>query len=191
MKDSEVNQSQIEYRFYLIENQMSASRIRYFALSTILLLFIIMLIIISEGNRLALPPPVTISPSATITTIKFEDDCFDLDTGTVVVVPGFEGMCVGSVWDVFFMYDSRHTPHALLVQNTEAGIRVAYSTEPHTYNQINLSLLGALTFSDSLIETPFDDIAVIQTQPGIYYKIQLISENSRQLNMTFQWEKLQ
>lgn len=114
---------------------------------------------------------------------------FDLDTGAVVCVDnGFPG-CYGFEYEFRFAYGG-NTPHTVVFQNQqyfgqENSVHIAYSGE--AFSSVTYSDIVNLTFTENLIDVPFNQVAVIKATSGKYYKMELISEGDE---VSFRYSEL-
>lgn len=128
------------------------------------------------------PPPST----GTITQLKFEDECFDLDKGKIQQSVSFNARCIDTNWDFVFTYNSEKNPHAMLFLNPLADIKVAYWDK--SYASISLSDALTANFTSKFVDQPIET-AIIQTSKNSYFKIHILQQN-RENEVTFEWEKL-
>ncbi len=112
-------------------------------------------------------------------------DCFDLETGKVVGDIR-DGSGCEAAWDFYFGYNAQTTPHAFVVQNQRQGAQIAYSEEP--FADVTIEDVETLEFSGSIIDTAFDQVAVVLTADGKYFKLALESEVFS--DVTFHWAPL-
>ena len=65
-------------------------------------------------------PPVK-SSTGTITRLKFEDECFDLDAGRIEKSESIATRCLYKDWDLVFAYNALKKPHFRLLINVSSG----------------------------------------------------------------------
>jgi hypothetical protein len=122
------------------------------------------------------------------TTMRSNRECFDLETGQVVVVPVFPPACEGD-WDFHFSNNTARDPHATIVQNQLLGVEIAYSSEG--YNSIDGTDVATLSFTSDFVDVSFSQAAVLRTAGGNYFKVGPVSESPCDpLCVTFQWDRL-
>lgn len=121
---------------------------------------------------------------ADIANMEFEIDYFDLETGTVTTSWDMLEYPAGS--DFKFAYNGGYIPHAVIFQNQYDGVQIAYTTED--YADVGYSDTAGLTFTTSLIDIPFDQVAVLQTAEENYYKVGPLGEVD--FRETFQYAQL-
>ena len=105
-------------------------------------------------------------------------DWFDLETGTVVIN--------APTADFYFAYNGGYSPPAVVFQNQGTGVQIAYSAED--YANVTFNDVASLTFTTSLIDQGFNQVAVLLTPGGNYFKIGFVSGSAS--DVTFQWEQL-
>ena len=74
----------------------------------------------------------------------------------------------------------------MIFQNQYDGVQIAYTTED--YADVGYSDTAGLTFTTSLIDIPFDQVAVLQTAEENYYKVGPLGEVD--FRETFQYAQL-
>ncbi|MDP2321105.1 MAG: hypothetical protein Q8O42_17405 [Acidobacteriota bacterium] len=123
-------------------------------------------------------------------TMTFEDECFDLETGAIVQ-DDFVG-CPGADWDFKFAYNSGQVPHAVIFQNRSQVVQIAYSGE--AFDDVTGADVAGLSFTSSLVDVAFSQVAVLRTGPGNYFKVGPVSEGActtnENCNVTFRWLQL-
>lgn len=129
-------------------------------------------------------PPLT--STGTITQLKFEQECFDLDKGKIEQSPSLNQKCGNTGWDFVFAYNSDKNPHAVLFLNTMSDVKIAYSNA--SYTSISLSDALSADFSSTFQDRSFET-AMIQTSKNSYFKVHKLSEKLARI-VTFEWEKL-
>ncbi|MBZ0279895.1 MAG: hypothetical protein K8L97_04085 [Anaerolineae bacterium] len=150
------------------------------------ILFILPLVIFVVAIMIA-PKPVEFSrspaPSGYLVSIE-NDDCFDLDNGAIAT-PMPILSCDDRRSDVTFDYYWKSEPHTILVPLRP---ETSMSYVDQAYETIHLAMIDNLDFENAYTGEPFTQVAVVRTAAGKYYKIQLISEST--LDIQFQWEQL-
>lgn len=158
----------------------------------------------SAGSAFAAATPTpTMAPTATPTqgpsptpivfpegqvTMQFESNCFNLETGTIASDFSISSFGCPSETHFRFAFNGDRTPHAVLFQNQIEGALIAYS--PEDFDQVTLEDVGALVFTTNLIDIPFEQVAVLKTADGTYYKIGPITEDVATNTVTFEWARL-
>lgn len=121
------------------------------------------------------------------TSMRFELDYFDLETG--LVVPK-DPHSAPEGTDFQYLYNADWDPHSVVWINN--GAMIAYSEEG--YSSVAFDDISNLDFLDgsptSEIDVPFDMVVVILTSDGNYYKMELVDEDEVNLLVTFEWEQL-
>lgn len=117
-------------------------------------------------------------------------DCgwFDLDTGTYTYVP--METPIPSDCDFHFECNENYVIRAVVVQNTEQGVEIAYSEE--NYANVEGNDLATLSFTTDLIDVPFDKVAVLHTPEGNYFKVVWVKESLEpsEYCVCFYWDQL-
>jgi hypothetical protein len=131
------------------------------------------------------PPPLS-SLSGTITQLKFEDECFDLDTGRIEKSESIAARCLYKEWDLVFAYDGYKKPHARLLIKPLSEVKAAYLDK--NYASVSLKDVQGATFTSTIFEQPIET-AIIQTSNNTFFKIHVLGEKGH--HVTFEWEKLQ
>ena len=127
------------------------------------------------------PPPST----GIISSIKFQNECFDLTTGKIEQGVSINEKCGRQYWDFVFLYNNQKLPHGVLALNPLADVKVSYPAKD--YASITLSDALAATFTAQIQDQPFQ-LAIIQTPLHTYYKVHLIREKLN--TVWFEWEQL-
>ncbi len=127
------------------------------------------------------PPPST----GIISSIQFQNECFDLTTGTVQQRESCTENRGLSLWDFAFLFNAGTKPHARLALNPMLDVKAAYPTKDYA----SLTLSDALTapFTGQFQDQPFQ-LAIIQTPLHNYYKVHVIREKLNRV--WFEWEQL-
>jgi hypothetical protein len=137
------------------------------------------------AGLLAISAPMLITQAQSQTsTMEYEQEWFDLETGAIIPDPDPDPIPASA--DFQFAYNSGFSPHAVIFQNQPTGVQIAYSAE--TYANVEFSDISSLTFTTSLIDQPFNQVAVLLTPEGNYFKLGFVSESDP--DVTFQWEQL-
>lgn len=130
--------------------------------------------------------PLTTQAQPQTNALAFEGEWFDLETGTIIPDPN--PLSLPSQADFNFSYNDGFTPHSVIRQNSSSDVQIAYSTE--SYSNVLFDDITLLAFSTSFFDVPFNQVAVIYTPEGNYYKLGFVSENLGTFQVTFQWEQL-
>ena len=104
-------------------------------------------------------------------TVAFEAECLDLDTGAVddsCLDPSSEA----SNWDVLIAYHADRTVHAVVLQNQLNNVEIAH-VQNRAFNEGMLEDIAGATFTQNVIDQPFDGtrVILIRTDLGAIYKL--------------------
>lgn len=142
--------------------------------------------------------------SAFENTIRYEEDCFNLETGMVTPRDILMGTCYDGMGDFWFTYSPAGLgAYTVVSQNRcvigpmpmcEEGTKIAHSIKE--YSEVNFTDLSSLEFTSDLIDVDFSSVTVIlHTWEGHYYKLGFIEEvhcpdGNVYPCVRFQWEQL-
>ncbi|NJO14437.1 MAG: hypothetical protein HC877_01435 [Thioploca sp.] len=142
--------------------------------------------------------------SAFENTIRYEEDCFDLEAGIVIPRDPVIGACLPEIGDFWFTYSPAGLgTYTVVSQNRcimsmpmcEEGAKIAHSAK--AYSEVNFTDLSSLEFTSDLVDIDFASVtAILHTLEGHYYKLGFIEEvpcNPTPAGDTcvkFQWEQL-
>lgn len=129
-------------------------------------------------------PMLMVQAQSQTSTMEYEQDWFDLETGTIIPDPDPDPLPTSV--DFKFANNGDFSPHAVIFQNESTGVQIAYSAE--TFANVVFSDIGSLTFTTSIIDQPFNQVAVLFTPDGNYFKLGFVSES--ETDVTFLWEPL-
>ncbi len=149
--------------------------------SFVLFLILVQILIYRNPSNFTGYPLTT----GTVTQLKFEDECFDLDTSSIFQSRSFFERCDNPDWDFVFAYDSEQNPHAVLLLNPLSKAQIAYQNDYDP--SITLSTMLVANFSSVFQDRSFK-YGVIKTSKNAYYKLRILRERSG--SVTFEWENL-
>ncbi|MBN8591566.1 MAG: hypothetical protein J0M33_07395 [Anaerolineae bacterium] len=156
-------------------------------LSTAILVVFCTYIFIEIGRNPSTVVYVTGTPTGHVVSLQYRD-CFDLDTGATIPYDLSVGGCPGNTWDMSLDNNDLLPPNTSLWISPGNQTQIAFSND--SFEQVDLSTVQSLNFSNTFPDIPFVQIAIMQTATGQYYKVQLVSETRNKNRATIQWEQV-